>query len=123
MIKQGKNTIYCEVCKAEIKQTKDLIETKHIKGGIQIDYFRCKACGDKTLIDVTDHGVREKIAELRKWSDARKKVFDVVIDNRSEEELKKLTILADETQFNIDKLTEEIKEAKAELKQRYEGKL
>lgn len=123
MIKKGKNTIYCGDCKAEIKQTKDLIETKHINGGIQLRFFRCKACGVKTLIDVTDKEVREKVIELRKWADQKKKALDTVIDEMSEEELKKLTMLADECQFNMDKLQGEIKEAKAELKIKYEGEL
>lgn len=117
------NKIICDKCKAEIQMTKDLIETKHLSGGIQINFFRCKKCNDKTLIDVTDRATREKQEELRKWSEQRKKALDVVIDGMKEEDLKKLTMLADECQFNMNKLQAEIKEAKAELKNKYEGEL
>lgn len=123
MIKQGKNTIYCDECKAEIPQTKDLIETKHLTGGIQIRFFRCKACGVKTLIDVTDKEIRSKVIELRKWAEQHKKALDIVIDNMTDEEKHSLATLADECLFNINKLQEEIKRDKAELKDKYEGEL
>ncbi|WP_238860894.1 hypothetical protein [Clostridium sp. YIM B02569] len=123
MIKQGKNTIYCDECKSEIKQTKDLIEIKHLNGGIQIRFFRCKNCGVKYLVDVTDREVREKVIKLNKWSEQHKKALDIVIDGMSKEELKKLAILVDETAFNMDKLQEEIKVTKAKLKEKYESEL
>ena len=113
------NTINCDNCKAEIPITKGLIETKHLSGGIEIRFFRCKKCGDKTFIDVTDRTTREKQQEVRKWSEQRKKALDVFIDGMKEEDLKKLTMLADECQFNMDRLQTEIKEAKAELKVKY----
>lgn len=123
MIKQGKNTIYCDECKTEIPQTKDLIETKHITGGIQINFFRCGNYGVKYLVGVTDHEVREKQQELRKWAEQHKKALDINITGMNEEKLKELTVLADECKFNMDRLQVEIKEAKAELKIKYEGEL
>ena len=121
MIKQAKNTINCDNCKAEIQIANDLIETKHLSGGIQINFFRCGKCGDKYLIDVTDRATREKQQELRKWSEQRKKALDVNIEEMKEDDLKKLTLLADECQFNMERLQVEIKEAKAELKRKYAG--
>ena len=117
------NKIICDECKAEIQITKGLIETKHLSGGIQINFFRCKKCNSKYLIDVSDRATREKQIDLRKWSEQRKKALDVVIDGMKEEDLKKLTMLADECQFNIERLQTEIKEDKAELKKKYEGEL
>ena len=46
--------------------TKDLMETKHLSGGIQIKFFRCGKCGEKYLVDVTDRSTREKQEEVRK---------------------------------------------------------
>ena len=43
--------------------------------------------------------------------------------NFSEEEINKLTMLADECEFNMDRLTEEIKASMTELKKKYEGEL
>ena len=123
MIKQGKNTIYCDKCKAEIPMTKDLIETKHLSGGIQIRFFRCGKCGEKYLSYVTDRSTREKQQELRKWAEVIKNDLDINIEGMEEEQLKKLTMLADECQFNMERLQTEIKEAKAELKKKYEGEL
>ena len=117
------NKIICDECKAEIQIAKNLIETKHLGGGIQINFFRCGKCGDKYLIDVTDRATREKQEEVRKWSEARKKALDINIEGMGEEQLKKLTMLADECQFNMERLQAEIKEAKAELKKKYEGEL
>ena len=117
------NTINCDNCKAEIQMKKDLIETKHLSGGIQINFFRCKKCNSKYLIDITDRTTREKQQELRKWSDSRKKALDINIEGMGEEQLKKLTMLADECRFNMEMLQTEIKEAKAELKKKYEGEL
>ena len=117
------NKIICDSCKTEIPMTKDLIETKHLSGGIQINFFRCRKCGEKYLVDVTDRTTREKQQELRKWSEQRKKALDINIEGMKEEQLKKLTLLADECQFNMDRLQAEIKEAKAELKKKYEGEL
>ena len=117
------NKIICDECKAEIQITKGLIETKHLSGGIQINYFRCSKCGEKYLIDVTDRTTREKQEEVRKWSEQRKKALDINIEGMEEEQLKKLTMLADECQFNMERLQAEIKEAKAELKKKYEGEL
>ena len=117
------NKIICDSCKTEIPMTNDLIETKHLSGGIQINFFRCRKCGEKYLVDVTDRTTREKQQELRKWSEQRKKALDINIEGMKEEQLKKLTLLADECQFNMDRLQAEIKEAKAELKKKYEGEL
>ena len=117
------NKIICDNCKAEIQIAKNLIETKHLSGGIEIRFFRCKKCNSKYLIDVTDRATREKQQELRKWSEARKKALDINIEGMGEEQLKKFTMLADECQFNIERLQTEIKEAKAELKKKYEGEL
>ena len=117
------NKIICDKCKAEIPMTKDLIETKHLSGGIRINFFRCGKCGEKYLIDVTDRTAREKQIEYAKWSEQRKKALDVNIEGMEEEQLKKLTMLADECQFNTDRLEKAIKEAKAELKKKYEGEL
>ena len=117
------NKIICDnqECKAEIKMTKDLIQTKFLRGGININFFRCSKCGVKYLIDVTNNEVRQKQIELRKWAEQRNKALDIVIDNLSQEELSELAMLADECLFNMDKLTNEIKAAKAELKKEYEG--
>jgi Pyruvate/2-oxoacid:ferredoxin oxidoreductase delta subunit len=123
MIKQGKNTIYCDICNAEIPQTKDLIETKHLSGGIQINYFRCKSCGIKTLVYVTDKATREKQQELNKWSEQHKKALDVNMDGLSKEEFNKLSLLLNETEFNMKKLKEEIKSSMVKLKEKYEGEL
>ena len=60
------NKIICDECKAEIQMTKDLMETKHLSGGIQINFFRCSKCGEKYLIDVTDRATREKQIEYTK---------------------------------------------------------
>ena len=117
------NKIICDECKAEIQMTKDLMETKHLSGGIQIKFFRCGKCGEKYLVDVTDRSTRENQQELRKWSEARKKALDINIEGMEEEQLKKLTMLADECQFNMERLQVEIKEAKAELKKKYKGGL
>ena len=117
------NKIICDECKVEISITKDLIETKHLSGGIQINFFRCKKCNSKYLVDVTDRTTREKQEEVRKWSEARKKSLDINIEGMGEEQLKKLTMLADECRFNMEMLQTEIKEAKAELKKKYEGEL
>ncbi|MZK53639.1 hypothetical protein [Clostridium beijerinckii] len=119
------NKIICdkEDCKAEIPQTKDLIETKYLSGGIQINFFRCKKCNAKYLVSVTDKVTREKQIELRKWSEQHNKALGINIKGMSEEELKKLTILADETKYNMDRLQEEIKVSIAKLKAKYEGEL
>lgn len=119
------NKIICDnqECKADIPIIKDLIETKHLSRGIQINFFRCKKCGSKYLIDVTNKEVRAKQIELRKWSEQRKKALDIVIDALSEEELKRLATLADECLFNAERLEVEIKEVKSELKVKYEGEL
>ena len=121
MIKQAKNKIVCDECKSEIPVNKNMIETKFLKGAININFFRCNKCGVKYLIDVTNHEVREKQIELKKWSEQRNKALDIVIDNLSQEELSKLAMLADECLLNIERLETEIKATKAELKKEYEG--
>jgi hypothetical protein len=119
------NKIICDnkECEKEIILTKNSIESKFLRDGIQINFFRCRSCGDKYLIDVTDKETRSKQIEARKWAEQRNKALEINIDNLSEEELSKLTMLADECLFNIERLTNEIKEAKAELKVKYEGEL
>jgi hypothetical protein len=119
------NKIICDNqdCKSEIAQTKNLIETKHLSGGIQIIFFRCKKCNTKYLVSVTDKTTREKQIELRKWSEQHNKALDINIEGMSEEELKKLTMLVDETKYNMDRLQEEIKASMADLKAKYEGEL
>jgi hypothetical protein len=119
------NKIICDnqECKAEIPQTKDLIETKHLSGGIQINFFRCKKCNTKYLVSVTDKATREKQEELRKWSYQRKRALDINIDRMSEESLEALAALVDETKYNVDKLQEEIKASMAELKIKYSDSL
>jgi hypothetical protein len=117
------NKIVCDKCNQDIKMTKELIETKYLKDGIQIKFFRCGNCKEKYLIDVTDTEVRNKQRELRKWAEQREKALSIVIDNLSSEELEKLTMLADECLFNIDRLQGEIKAAKAELEEKYKGEL
>ena len=116
------NKIICDnqECKAEIKP---MIEAKFLSNGVKINFFRCQNCRAKYLIDVTDQATREKQIEYRKWSEQRQKALDIVIDGMNEEELDKLTLLLDETAFNMDRLQEEIKAAKAELKIKYEGEL
>lgn len=117
------NKIICDIetCKAEIPMTKDIIETKYLSEGIQIRFFRCKTCGDKTLIDVTDREIRSKVIELRKWAEQHENVMNVNLDGLSKEEFNKLALLLNETEFNSIRLKDEIKAAKAELKAKYEG--
>jgi uncharacterized Zn finger protein len=113
------NKIICDRCKAEIQMTKDLIETKHLKDGIQINFFRCGKCGEKYLVDVTDRNIRIKQSEMsvhiKLKADLMKRVNK---DNIQETEEK-----AKELDNIMDKLEKEIKEAKAELKKKYEGEL
>lgn len=113
------NTINCDNCKAEIQMTKDLIETKHLSGGIEIRFFRCKKCNSKYLIDVTDRATREKQIEMTRL---RKYQGDLV---KASEKFN-LRAIENESNDNIDKMDKlqaEIKEAKAELKKKYEGEL
>jgi C4-type Zn-finger protein len=116
------NKIICDECKAEIKQTKALIEIKYL-GEIQINFFRCRKCNAKYLVGVTDAETREKQQELRKWSEQHKKALDIDISNFNEEEIRKVTMLADECKINMDRLQAEIKASMEELKIKYEGEL
>ena len=110
------NKIICDECKAEIQITKSLIETKHLKDGIQINFFRCGKCGDKYLIDVTDRATREKQIEYTKLASMHESL-NLFEKNKTIEEILKENI------DKMDKLQAEIKEAKAELKKKYEGEL
>ena len=110
------NKIICDKCKAEIPMTKDLIETKHLSGGIEINFFRCGKCGEKYLIDVTDRTAREKQIEYAKLASMHESL-NLFEKNKTIEEISKENI------DKMDKLQTEIKEAKAELKKKYEGEL
>ena len=110
------NKIICDECKAEIQITKGLIETKHVSGGIQINFFRCGKCGDKYLIDVTDRATREKQIEYTKLASMHESL-NLFEKNKTIEEILKENI------DNMNMLQAEIKEAKAELKKKYEGEL
>lgn len=115
------NKIICDnqECKAEISITKDLIETKHLSGGIEIRFFRCSKCGVKTLIDVTDQATRFKQDELRNLTKELKNIYENVTD----ETLLKVEKVSKELYEREETLIKEIKEAKAELKKKYEGEL
>ena len=110
------NKIICDECKAEIQITKGLIETKHLSGGIQINFFRCKKCNSKYLIDVTDRATREKQIEYTKLASMHESL-NLFEKNKTIEEILKENI------DNMNMLQAEIKEAKAELKKKYEGEL
>ena len=110
------NKIICDECKAEIQITKGLIETKHLSGGIQINFFRCGKCGEKYLIDVTDRTTREKQIEYTKLASMHESL-NLFEKNKTIEEILKENI------DNMNMLQAEIKEAKAELKKKYEGEL
>ena len=110
------NKIICDECKAEIQITKGLIETKHLKDGIQINFFRCGKCGDKYLIDVTDRATREKQIEYTKLASMHESL-NLFEKNKTIEEILKENI------DNMNMLQAEIKESKAELKKKYEGEL
>ena len=113
------NKIICDnqECKAEIQITKDLIETKHLSGGIQINFFRCGKCGDKTLIDVTNGETRDK--QIR-YSYMIKKI-GVMLKQVNKENLETMGTEISEEQNKAEQLLKEIKAAKAELKKKYEG--
>ena len=110
------NKIICDECKAEIQITKGLIETKHLSGGIQINFFRCKKCNSKYLIDVTDRATREKQIEYTKLASMHESL-NLFEKNKTIEEILKENI------DNMNMLQAEIKESKAELKKKYEGEL
>ena len=112
------NKIICDnqECKAEIPMTKDLIETKQLSGGIQINFFRCGKCGEKYLIDVTDRTTREKQIEYTKLASMHESL-NLFEKNKTIEEILKENI------DNMNMLQAEIKETKAELKKKYEGEL
>jgi len=114
------NKIICDKCKTQIKP---LIESKHLTGGIRIQYFRCNSCRVKVLIDVTDAETRRKQIEYNKWAEQKKKALDIVIDDMEENKLAELVMLVDEITVNMEQILKEIKEAKAELKVKYEGEL
>ena len=104
------NKIICDECKVEISITKDLIETKHLSGGIQINFFRCKKCNDKALIDVTDRTTREKQDRLRNYNKEIKRLMESVTDLNLISIEKQTRQLYDEAEL----LEKEIKEAKTE---------
>ena len=112
------NKIICDnqECKAEIQMTKDLIETKHLSGGIQINFFRCGKCGEKYLIDVTDRATREKQIEYTKLASMHESL-NLFEKNKTIEEILKENI------DNMNMLQAEIKASMAELKKKYEGEL
>ena len=114
------NKIICDSCKEQIKP---VIESKHLTGGITIQYFRCNNCKVKELIDATDKDTRQKQIEYKKWAEQKGKALDVELDGLNKEEFNKLAMLMNEIEFNMNKLEKEIKEAKAELKERYGGEL
>lgn len=120
MIKKGRNIVLCDNCKKEI--TLD-IEKKYLSIGIVLQYLKCLHCGTKTLIDVTNKSIREKQFELRKWSEQKERTFDIPIDGLNKEEFNKLAKLVSVTESNINRLSKEIRETKAELKIKYEGEL
>ena len=113
------NKIICDECKAEIQMTRDLIETKHLKDGIQINFFRCKKCNSKYLVDVTDRTTREKQDRLRNYNKEIKRLMESVTDLNLISIEKQTRQLYDEAEL----LEKEIKEAKTELKKKYEGEL
>jgi len=105
------NKITCDKCQ---KQIKPQIESKHLTGGIRINYFRCNNCKEKYLIDVTDQITRQKQIELIRL---RKYQSELV---KASEKFN-LEAIENESKDNIDRmdiLLKEIKEAKAELKDR-----
>jgi len=110
------NKITCDKCQ---KQIKPQIESKHLTGGIRINYFRCNSCNVKYLIDVTDGETRDKQIRYSYMQKHNKVMIDQVTEENREELEKEIWELQDK----METLLKEIKEAKAELKERYEGEL
>jgi len=113
------NKIICDSCKQEIKPK---IEKKFLDKGIVIQFFRCK-CSEKYLIDVTDKEIREKQQEHAEMIKAINLLLDIDISKMDDEEKAKAIATTAKLQDNAKQLLNEIKEAKAELKERYEGEL
>lgn len=110
------NKIVCDNCKEQIKPT---IESKHLTGGIRIQFFRCNSCKAKYLIDVTDRIIRDK--QIRYSYMIKKIGVQLKQVNKGNLEAMETEVL--EEQENAEQLLNEIKEAKAELKAKYEGEL
>lgn len=110
------NKILCDKCQEQIKP---LIESKHLTGGIVINYFRCNSCKVKYLIDVTDGITRDK--QIR-YSYMVKKI-EVKLKQVTKDNLEAMESEIFEEQSRAEQLLKEIKEAKAELKAKYEGEL
>lgn len=119
------NKIICDIetCKAEMVMTKDIIETKFLSGGIQLRFFRCKKCGEKYLIDVTNKSIREKQQDHAGMIKALNVLLDIDISKMDNEEKAKAICTTARLQDNAEQLLNEIKEAKKSLKERYEGEL
>lgn len=116
MLKQAKNKIVCDECEKDIPVTKDLIESKHIHGGIRINFFRCRSCGTKYIVDVTDIPTRLKQHEYSKMVEEQNKIVRATTKDNLEE----MTEISEKLINDMEKLLQEIKECKAELKEKYE---
>jgi hypothetical protein len=115
------NKILCDnqECEKEIILTKNSIESKFLRGGIQINFFRCRSCNTKYLIDVTDKETRSKQIEYANLLNYQKDLMNMIkISHNAELDLKTV-----ENNQAMENLLKEIKATKAELKAKYEGEL
>lgn len=114
----NKNIVQCEKCEAKLNLNKIPIEAKYI-GEIRIQFFRCPTCHEKYLIDVTDKETRKKQIEYAKLGTYQKQLMES-INKDNLEYIEQLTLR------NNDKmaaLLQDIKDTKAELKEKYEAEL
>jgi C4-type Zn-finger protein len=110
----NKNIVQCEKCQTKLNLNKIPIEAKYI-GEIRIQFFRCPSCHEKYLIDVTDKATREKQIEYARLGTYQKQLMESV-NKDNLEAIEQLTLK------NNDKmaaLLQEIKDTKAELKEKY----
>lgn len=103
------NEILCDNCK---EQMKPVIEKKFLKDGIAINFFRCRKCNTKYLVDVTNKETREKQIEYTRLL----KIQNNLVLSASKEKLSEDTKI-------MEALLKEIKEAKSILKEKYKDKL
>lgn len=110
----NKNIVQCEKCKNALNLKKIPIESKHI-GEIRIQFFRCPSCHEKFLIDVTDKATREKQIEYAKLGTYQKQLIESV----NKDNLEAIEQLILNNNDRMEALLKEIKDTKAELKEKY----
>lgn len=109
------NKIICKKCKRELTFENAPIATKYSTKykGINLNFVKCPRCKTKYLVDATDGETRDK--EIR-YSYIMKKIgVQIKLEEMGGEIL--------ESQERAEQLLKEIKEAKAKLKEKYEGEL